>query len=278
MPIKLSIIIPTCNRNDLLAKCLSAIVSMEDALTKDNVEIIVTDDGIAHATNELMQRDFPGVIYTAGPSKGPAANRNHGASLAKGQWLIFTDDDCLPQPGWLPAYVAAINQYPDCLAFEGKILPDNRELLKKDLAECPVNEQGGCFWSANIMVEKALFDHMGGFDEQFKIAAQEDQDLYLRIQQHTQPVFVPDAFVVHPVRVVSLAKKISGLGASYANWILYFQKHYHQPLPAKLMGNIWDYIKLALRALAKGRPQSFVLHGYSALYSAGLFFRSWVKK
>lgn len=274
----LSIIIPTCNRNELLAKCLQALEIQHHWDKMCVWEIIVTDDGMSDDAFEMIRKDFPQVRLSKGPRKGPAANRNHGASLANGQWLIFTDDDCLPQPGWLQAFSAAIGQHPACRAFEGKILPDNRELLKKDMAECPVNENGGCFWSANIMVEKALFILMGGFDEQFKIAAQEDQDLYLRIQQHTRPVFVPDALVVHPVRVVSLAKKISGLGASYANWILYFQKHYQQPLPAKLLGNVWDYIKLSLRALVIGRPQSFLLNGYSALFTVGLFFRSLGKK
>jgi GT2 family glycosyltransferase len=87
-------------------------------------------------------------------------------------------------------------------------LPDNWNLLKKDLAECPVNTSGGCFWSANIMVERELFESMGGFDEQFLIAAQEDQDLQWRLQAHTRIEFVAAAQVVHPVRMKSLAKGI----------------------------------------------------------------------
>ena len=170
------------------------------AIDAAHYEVIVTDDGSDEATADLVKAAFPWVRYTYGPRRGPAANRNHGASLASGQWLVFTDDDCLPDANWLQAYHDAITGHPDCRAFEGAILPDDWKLLQKDLAECPVNTAGGCFWSANIMVERQLFQSMGGFDEQFLIAAQEDQDLQWRIQQQHSIVFVPAAQMVHPVR------------------------------------------------------------------------------
>lgn len=198
--LQFSIIIPTYKRNDLLTLCLQRLQLGAQSLEANLYEVIVTDDAADAATEQLLLTQFPWATYTAGPQRGPAANRNHGASLATGQWLVFTDDDCLPDAQWLQAYSEAIAAHTNCKAFEGAILPDNWALLKKDMAECPVNTEGGCFWSANIMVAHSLFQELGGFDEQFTIAAQEDQDLQWRIQQQHDIVFVQQATVVHPVR------------------------------------------------------------------------------
>jgi len=163
-------------------------------------EVIVSDDGKNNEAKALVADHYPWAKWVEGPKRGPAANRNCGAKLAKGEWLVFTDDDCLPDVNWLKAYKDAIIQHPKCKAFEGAILPDDWDLLKKDMAECPVNTTGGCFWSANIMVEKDLFWEVGGFDEQFIIAAQEDQDLQNILLPKTVISFVPAAQVVHAVR------------------------------------------------------------------------------
>jgi len=163
-------------------------------------EVIVSDDGKNNEAKALVADHYPWAKWVEGPKRGPAANRNCGAKLAKGEWLVFTDDDCLPDVNWLKAYKDAIIQHPKCKAFEGAILPDDWDLLKKDMAECPVNTTGGCFWSANIMVEKKLFWEVGGFDEQFKIAAQEDQDLQNILLTKTAISFVPVSYVVHSVR------------------------------------------------------------------------------
>ena len=218
MPVQYSIVIPTYKRNHQLALCLQRLQPAAQSLEASLYEVIVTDDAADAATEQLLLTQFPWATYTAGPQRGPAANRNHGAILATGKWLVFTDDDCLPDAQWLQAYADAIKLHPDCKAFEGAILPDDWALLKKDMAECPVNTEGGCFWSANIMVAHSLFQELGGFDEQFAIAAQEDQDLQWRIQQQHDIVFVQPATVVHPVRRISLRNKLSAIPAGISNW------------------------------------------------------------
>lgn len=187
-------------------------------MRSSNYEVIVTDDSTDLQTATLLQQSFSWVRYVRGPQRGPAANRNNGAKLALAPWLVFTDDDCLPDAQWLQAYADAIEAHPDCKAFEGAILPDDWELLKKDMAECPVNTTGGCFWSANIMVERELFLSIGGFDEQFEIAAQEDQELQWRIQQQRQILFVQQATVVHPVRKMAFGKRFKAIPIGLANW------------------------------------------------------------
>ncbi len=220
-----SIVIPTCNRRELLAKCLERVMRGTQNLEAYDYEVIVTDDGMDESIASFCLEKFPDVVYTRGPLKGPAANRNHGASIAKGDWLVFTDDDCLPDAAWLRAYSKAIDQNPDCKAFEGAILPDDWSLLKKDMAECPVNDKGGCFWSANIMVEKELFWNIEGFDEQFKIAAQEDQDLKWRLNRKTEINFIKNALVIHPVRFRKFQDLFKQIPIRTENFLYYANKN-----------------------------------------------------
>lgn len=223
--LQFSIIIPTYKRNDLLALCLQRLQPGAQSLEANLYEVIVTDDAADPATQHLLLTQFPWAKYTAGPQRGPAANRNRGAALATGQWLVFTDDDCLPDAHWLQAYNEAIAAHPSCRAFEGTILPDDWALLKKDMAECPVNTEGGCFWSANIMVQKKLFGEIGGFDEQFTIAAQEDQDLQWRLQQKSNIIFIKLAKVIHPVRFRKLGDSLDKINLRIKNFLYYAAKH-----------------------------------------------------
>lgn len=226
-----SIVIPTCRRTYLLGRCLQQLAWDVQGLSPTDYEVIVTDDDKGSDTADFCKVHYPWVRYTRGPGRGPAANRNHGASLAFGNWLVFIDDDCLPQADLLRQYKEAIIMHPASLAFEGAIIPDNWDLLKEDMAECPVNIKGGCFWSANIMVNRILFLDIGGFDEEFFLPAQEDQDLYIRLKQKTGTIpFVSIAIVMHPVRKISLVHKIKQLPDSIYNWGLFARKNNIKPL------------------------------------------------
>ena len=144
-----SLIIPTCNRAESLLKCLEKIRHL-------NLQVIVSDDSSGNETQQQIHSEFPSVIYTRGSQAGPAANRNNGAKHATGQWLILIDDDCVPQASLLEAYQVAIQHNPGIRAFEGAIHPEEWDELKRDMAECPVNLNGGLFWTANVMIEKTL--------------------------------------------------------------------------------------------------------------------------
>src|SRR6185312_3373026 len=125
---KFSVIIPTCNRNELLHKCLNLLLVANQTIGGD-YEVIVTDDSKNNIAKNLINENYPWVKWVDGPKKGPAANRNNGTKLAIGDWVIFIDDDCLPDTNLLREYENGINRNPGALAFEGAILPDNWALL-----------------------------------------------------------------------------------------------------------------------------------------------------
>src|SRR5438552_17841427 len=99
----ISVIIPTCHRNDLLVRCLDGLAPGKQDLLPEHYEVIVSDDGSRSTAEKLIAGTYPWARWVTGPRRGPAANRNHGAKHARGEWLAFVDDDCLPDKGWLEA-------------------------------------------------------------------------------------------------------------------------------------------------------------------------------
>jgi GT2 family glycosyltransferase len=214
-----SVIIPTCQRNDLLAKCLACLApgaqegaqlleagSQPAAAALPLYEVIVTDDGSATTAREFMAHKYPWARWVAGPRKGPAANRNNGAKNARGEWLLFTDDDCLPDAGWVRA-VATLAAGGEVDVVEGcTVTPDK---VDNPFLQGVENLNGGSYWSCNLAVRRAAFLDLGGFDEDFLEAAGEDMEFGFRLRQRgLRPRFCREALVRHPVRRVSFQRLI----------------------------------------------------------------------
>jgi len=186
--VKFSIIIPTCNRPEELRRCLETLKGAD--------EIIISDDGDATSTREALRNAFPSVTVVQGPRRGPAANRNCGASVATGDWLVFVDDDCIPEQNLIFAYRLFTTR---ASVLEGRISPLG--LRSRLDMECPANETGGCLWSCNMAIRSDLFGELGGFDESFRGPAMEDVDMRERLRKREiESIFVPDARVWHPWR------------------------------------------------------------------------------
>jgi GT2 family glycosyltransferase len=132
---------------------------------------------------------------------GPAVARNRGWRAARGELIVFTDDDVVAQPGWLAAIAAAHERDPEAL-IQGRTEPDPRELHKlaafsrSQLATGP----GPWFQTCNIAYPRALLERLDGFDESFWEAAGEDTDLGWRaIEAGTRVVYEPTALNWHAV-------------------------------------------------------------------------------
>ncbi len=210
-----SVVIPTCNRPDELAACMDRLAPGVQNIDASNYEVIVTDDGRKKPADDTVRFRYPWARWTAGPAKGPAANRNHGASLAIGQWLVFIDDDCLPEPQLLHAYQqqASRETSANMVVLEGPTLRigEPRSLLW----EAPHNPSGGACISANFAIQKADFEASGKFDGRYPSAAIEDTEFFARFHLSGGVTrFVRDAIVHHPLRQLgrpdSLARKWEG--------------------------------------------------------------------
>jgi len=199
-----SVVIPTYERPVDLKVCLNSFSEIRQK-GSPSFEIIVTDDSHSDESKRLIEREFPNVCWGKGKQNGPAGNRNAGVDRAKGEWIVFLDDDCIAQEGYLNAYAKAIRANPDTLVFEGRIFADRP---RRTWAEgCPENEHGGMLWTSNLCMHKSLFDLLGGFDEKFEVAF-EDVDLAFRINtSERKSVFVYNASVCHPWRSLNIGGK-----------------------------------------------------------------------
>ncbi|RME40159.1 MAG: glycosyltransferase family 2 protein, partial [Deltaproteobacteria bacterium] len=115
---KISVIIPCLNAAATLERCLDAL----EHQTKLPFEVIVGDNGSRDGSLEIVERRMREsalplrLVHAA--RRGAAAARNAAAAQAKGDWLAFTDSDCIPEPAWLATGAALIGGY-DVSALAG---------------------------------------------------------------------------------------------------------------------------------------------------------------
>ena len=258
-----SVVIPTYERPVDLKVCLN---SFSEIRQKDSpsFEIIVTDDSHSDESKRLIEREFPNVCWGKGKQNGPAGNRNAGVDRAKGEWIVFLDDDCIAQKNYLNAYAKAINNNPDIQVFEGRIFADR---AKKTWAEgCPENEHGGMLWTSNLCIRKGLFFEIGKFDERFKVAF-EDVDFAYRLKKNNHlTIFVAEAAVCHPWRSLrSGGKNWKRRGYEVESLFLFIEKH-----GTNEKANINLYIRYLIRTITTDQIKSiiqFKCRGYTFLIS-----------
>lgn len=207
-----SVVIPTYHRNSSLKHCLDRLEPGVQTLPADQYEVIITDDGIQSTAEMLIWEEYPWAKWVAGPHKGPAANRNNGAKHAQGDWLVFTDDDCLPSLEWLQAYEQAIVTNTN-LVYEGKTTCNAG--ISSPMEQAPVNLHGGYLWSCNLAIKRDLFQVLCGFDENFPYPHMEDVDFRDRLSalQYSY-LFVSHAIVDHPPRRIAFGVKLAKLHES----------------------------------------------------------------
>ena len=208
MRMSVSVIIPTCNRSTELHGCISLLVPQLPS--EGTVTVFVCDDGTDGKTRVMVEQEFPIVRWNAGPRRGPATNRNLGARVADGEWLIFLDDDCNPRPGFLAAYLKQMQ----LLGSEARVALEGatyRTVAEPSLIwEAPENRNGGALISCNFAIPRRLFLESGAFDERYPVANFEDTEFAVRLQiKGVKMVFVSDAIVDHPLRPLPEAVKLA---------------------------------------------------------------------
>lgn len=200
-----SIIIPTYERPDRLAACLEAIACLD--YPRDRFEVIVVDDGSETSPQEVVDsvRDRLEARLLRQPNGGPASARNRGAAQARGAFLAFTDDDCLPAPDWLSELASRFEKTPDHAiggrTFNGldKNPFSTFSQMIIDFAYRRYNAnpaQATFFASNNLAVPAQAFATLGGFDQTFLTS--EDREFCDRWLHHSRQLsYVPGAVVCH---------------------------------------------------------------------------------
>jgi glucosyl-dolichyl phosphate glucuronosyltransferase len=180
----ISVIVPTLNRCEILKNAIAS--AQKQTWPADRYEIVVVDNGSTDGTSQHVQQvaeksDKP-VRLIREPRLGLHNARHAGARAARGEILIFTDDDATFDPDWVRAYGEAFRQYPEMMAAGGPERPiwetpppqwllDYRGETKKfgilSLME-PHNElrldQKGFFFGVNMAIRREVLFKVGGFN------------------------------------------------------------------------------------------------------------------
>jgi glycosyltransferase involved in cell wall biosynthesis len=200
-----SIVIPTYFRPAQLAQCLEALSRLE--YPKDRFDVIVVDDGSASGLDQVVSPFRDRLILTLlhQPNSGPAAARNTGAERARGEFLAFTDDDCLPEPDWLRQLAEVLEQLPECMvggstsnAVKGNFCSATSQLITdvvyRHYNAVPLHAR--FLASNNLALSAARFREIGGFNRTLRTA--EDRDLCDRwLHGGRRIIFHPPARVWH---------------------------------------------------------------------------------
>ena len=196
-----SIIIPTFNGGARIAACLDAVRAQT---SERDVEILVVNDGSTDNTEEVV-RAYPGIRLISQSNGGPAAARNRGALEARGEIIVFTDDDCVPTPGWLTAMTDPFKD-PDVVGVKGVYRTHQRRLVARFvqveyedkyrlMSHLPKIDFIDTYSAA---FRRDRFLEVNGFDTSFPVACAEDVDLSYRMSARGWTMkFVPTAVVYH---------------------------------------------------------------------------------
>lgn len=173
---KISCIIPTCNREEMLKQTLESVLNQ----TRMPDEIIIIDNG----KNDVhLSPKFDKYVKIArlSPFSGVSKARNAGAEIAKYEILAFIDDDDLWERRYLENVAGAFERGADCVIsrldkfVDGKILPNKNATGLINVKNILMFNPG--ITGSNIAIKKNIFLSLGGYDQ--KLPPSEDKSLVL---------------------------------------------------------------------------------------------------
>jgi GT2 family glycosyltransferase len=236
--VNLTVIVPTYNRTDLLARCLRGL--LDQSASPGDYEVVVVDDG--------STQDAAAVVAAVGApegrlrvfrqeNKGPAAARNLGVRQARGEIVLFTGDDCLPDKRLVEEHLRAHAQAGD-VGVIGMVTWHPEAEVTPFMAFLESGPQFGFgkiadpddvsiwhFYTANCSVQRHWIEQAGGFDEDFKHAAFEDMELAYRMKRRgLRIVYRPHAKTYHH-HATSFEQHLARQRLTGKSAALFYHKH-----------------------------------------------------
>jgi glycosyltransferase involved in cell wall biosynthesis len=215
---RVSVIVTCLNAAATVADCIQSIMSQD----YPNLELIFVDAGSTDGTTSKAlvaagkTPNFKLVIDESAST--PAKGRNKGAQVASGDFLAFTDSDCVAEPDWISALINPENWKQDVGAVGGKTVftdvPNGRGMLNAlhgalgtrlgsagsiEFYDGNRSANAKSLPSCNAMYSSKIFKLSGGFDESLRYC--EDSCLNARIRRGgSKLVYTPKAVVHHQHR------------------------------------------------------------------------------
>jgi len=234
-----SVIIPTYNRQPVLAECLDALA--QQSVRPEMFEVIVVDDGSTDETEQFCRNFRPNYSfqYLRQLNAGAGAARRRGVQHARGEYLALFNDDTIAAPELLAEHWKAHQGRQDvrqCVLGDFRFpAAAQQRALTRFLTQSPfffpqVTLQAGEYWeytyvvTCNLSVKRDAVVAAGSFDARFRVA--EDSDLGLRLSRKGFGVrYVPEARAIHqhlPFTIPDLIRRATTYGA---NQLAFLRKH-----------------------------------------------------
>jgi glycosyltransferase involved in cell wall biosynthesis len=212
---KLTIIIPTYNRKDILRKTLAAYCSQ--SAPEEILEILVVDDGSTDGTDSVVAQSNEAspipIRYLHQENRGQASARNHGIREARGEIVLFGDDDIIPSGNLVSEHLGWHRNYPEAsvgvlghVSWSPEVHPT--PFMKWLALAGPqghyhslspgMQVDAGYFYSQNISLKVEFLRKNGTFDEDFRTYGYEDNELgYRLIRRGLRLLYNPNAVGYH---------------------------------------------------------------------------------
>ncbi len=234
-----SVIIPTYNRDSVLAECLDALA--RQTVRPDTLEVIVVDDGSSDGTEQFCRNFQPNYSfqYLRQFNAGAGAARRRGVQHARGEYLVLINDDTISAPDLLAVHWKVHENRGDvrpCVRGDFRFPPAAQErALTRFLTQSPfffpqLTLRAGEYWeytyvvTCNLSVNRDAVLAVGSFDARFRVA--EVSDLEVRLSRKGFSVrYVPEAQAIHqhlPFTVADLIQRATAYGA---NQLAFLRKH-----------------------------------------------------
>lgn len=215
MNLPITVVVPTYNRLESLRLTLEGLARQDIGL--ENFEVVVVSDGSTDGTDSWLAGAVADVGFRLRPirqgNSGPATARNRGIEEARGDVVVFVDDDVEPRPGFLATHWRHHRENP-AVAVIGPQSPDparrphespwvvweHEQLVRqyRSFADGTWKAAGpNHFYTGNASVRREHLRAVGGFDASF--GRQEDVELAIRLRRdrQVQMRFEPAAEAIH---------------------------------------------------------------------------------
>ncbi|HET9794996.1 MAG TPA: glycosyltransferase [Thermoanaerobaculia bacterium] len=237
---RVSVVIPTYNRLEILPKVLSALEHQDEP--EGGFEIVVVDDGSSDGTADFLRSHRAPYPFRAFSQRnsGPAGARNRGVAESAGELVAFLGDDTVPEREFLRRHEEAHRARPGrkiaVLGYttwprDRRVTPFLHHINEYgmqfgyELIRDPENVPFNFFYTSNISLPRATFERFGLFDTTFPDAAWEDIEFSYRLsRQGYVIVYEPRAIVRHhhEITFASFRRRQERSGRSAA---IFYDKH-----------------------------------------------------
>ena len=269
----MSVIIPTYNRARFVVQAIDSVL----AQSLPAHEVIVVDDGSTDDTSAVLAGYGTCIRRVTQRNQGVAAARNNGACVASGEWLAFLDSDDI----WMPC---KLERQLERVVAEPSLGLVHCAYEQVDVAGRPLGQQldGLEGWVASelllfrrpvisalstVMIPRRVFEDVGRFDPDRRLAPSEDFDLYYRIARRYKVGFVPEVLVKYRLHGGNAHLNVRRMAQAM---LLIYRQIFDSAAPEvrgrrrKAYGNL--HRMLAGSMFRAKRPDRFLRHAFLSLW------------